>query len=237
MEAKDVRRLRLHLGLSQERFAQRLGVSLQSVRRWEGGVSQPLPIISVRLEELRKEAGQAQRRQGGVSMAEGRTRPEAGIEVSLGGLFKGIGSLFDLVTKMAEEGREEYTQSGEAQALGGKLQGVYGFSVKMGLGGKPVIEQFGNIRETETGPLVAETREPLVDVLDEGDRLLVIAELPGVDEKDIKLEVQEDILELTAETGDRKYVKEVLLPSAVDAASVQSSYRNGILEIRLAKKG
>ena len=170
-------------------------------------------------------------------MAEGRTRPEAGIEVSLGGLFKGIGSLFDLVTKMAEEGREEYTQSGEAQALGGKLQGVYGFSVKMGLGGKPVIEQFGNIRETETGPLVAETREPLVDVLDEDDRLLVIVELPGVDEKDIKLEVQEDILELTAETGDRKYVKEVLLPSAVDAASVQSSYRNGILEIRLKKEG
>ena len=124
----------------------------------------------------------------------------------------------------------------EVEALGGKLKGVYGFSVRLGLEGKPVIEQFGNIRETDTGPVVVETREPLADVLDEGTGVVVIVELPGVEEKDVHLQVTGDILEVTAATGDRKYEKEVLLPSAVDPDSLTSSYRNGVLEIRLAKR-
>lgn len=156
--------------------------------------------------------------------------------MGLGGVFKGIGSLLDLAAKMAQEGREEASGSGEASALGGKLKGVYGFSVRMGLEGRPVVEQFGNIRETATGPVVAESREPLVDVLDEGDHLQVIVELPGIEEKDIRLKVHGDILEMTASTQDRTYEKEVLLPLAVDPESLESSYRNGVLEIRLVKR-
>lgn len=161
---------------------------------------------------------------------------EAAAEASLGGLFRGIGSLLDLVSTMAQEGKEETTGSGEVEALGGKLKGVYGFSVRLGLEGKPVIEQFGNIRETETGPVVAEIREPLADVLDEGAGVVVIVELPGVEEKDVHLQMNGDILEVTAATGGRKYEKEVLLPSAADPDSLTSSYRNGVLEIRLAKR-
>ncbi|MEW6034244.1 MAG: archaeal heat shock protein Hsp20 [Chloroflexota bacterium] len=238
MENQGVKELRVRLGLSQERFARLLDVSLQTVRRWESGVSRPLPIISVKLEELRREAGGAGERMGGTHMSKtiSAKKGEAKAEVGMGGLFKGIGSLLDLVSKMAEEGKEEYSSSGEVEALGGKLKGVYGFSVRMGLGGKPVIEQFGNVKETESGAVVSETREPLVDVMDEGDRLVVIAELPGVEEKDIHLRVEGDILEVAASARDRRYRREVLLPSAVDPASLKSSYRNGILEIRLTKR-
>lgn len=166
------------------------------------------------------------------------TREEGGVGVALGlgGMLKGVGSLLDLVSKMTEEGKEETTRSGEIEALGGKLQGVYGFSIRMGLGGKPVIEQFGNIRETEAGAVVAETREPLVDLMDEGDCLSVIAELPGVEQQDIHVDVAGDTLEITAEAKDRKYRKKVLLPSSVDLGSLESSYRNGVLEIRLVKQ-
>lgn len=163
-------------------------------------------------------------------------RGDLGAELGLGGLLKGIGSLVDLVTKMADEGTKEYVRSGEVEDLGGKLKGVYGFSVRMGLGGRPVIQQFGNIRETETGPEVTETREPLVDILDEADELMVIVELPGVEEEDIHVKVEGDILEVAASTGGKEYYKEVLLPSAVDGGKMQSHYRNGILEIRLAKR-
>ncbi len=83
---------------------------------------------------------------------------------------------------------------------------------------------------------MTETREPLVDVLDEGDRVVVLAELPGIDEKDIRLRVEGDILEIAAATRDRKYLKEVLLPALVQPETLESSYRNGILEIKLAKK-
>ena len=229
MESKHIRGLRLGLGLSQERFAQLLGVSLQTVRRWEEGLTKPLPILSLKLEEL-------QRKLGGAGMAEEKREKSGEIEFGFGSLFKGIGNLFDLVSKMTEEGKEEYTRTGEIKGLGDKARGVYGFSVKMGLGGKPIIEQFGNIKTTEKGAVVAEVREPIVDVFDEGERLVVIAELPGVAENDIHLEVKDDILDLAAEAKDRKYSKEVLLPSAVDADSMESSYKNGILEIRLRKR-
>lgn len=236
MENRQIKGLRIELGLSQERFARLLSVSLQTVRRWESGLTKPLPIISLRLQELQNQLSKEQGKRGGVPMSKRRKEPREEIEFSLGGLFKGLGGLFDLVSKMAEEGKEEYSRSGEVEALGGKMKGVYGFSIKMGLGGKPVIEQFGNIRATEEGTVVAEVREPLVDVLDEGERVVVIAELPGVEEKDIHLEVKDDILELTAEASDRKYSKEVLLPSPVDADSIESSYKNGILEIKLRKR-
>lgn len=235
MENRRVRSLRAGLGLSQERFAQLLGVSMQTVRRWESGLTKPLPIISLKLEELERETGATRNRVESIPMR-GANKGNGQAGFGLGGLFKGIGSLLDLVSRMAEEGKEETVGSGEVEALGGKLKGVYGFSVRMGQGGQPVIEQFGNLRETESGPVVTETREPLVDVLDEGDRAMVIAELPGVEEEDIDLKVEGDILEIAASTRERKYQKEVLLPSPVDPGSVESSYRNGVLQITLAKK-
>jgi len=235
MEDKSIKKLRLQFGLSQERFARLLGVSLQTVRRWESGLTRPLPIISLKLEELQRQVSKEQHKRGGAAMSE-KGKSGEGIEFNLGGLFRGIGGLFDLVSKMTEEGKEEYSRTGEVEALGAKAKAVYGFGIKMGLGGKPVIEQFGNIKATEEGTVVAEVREPLVDVLDEGDRVVVLAELPGVEEKDIQLEVKADILELTAEARDRKYSKEVLLPSEVEADTMESSYKNGILEIKLMKK-
>jgi HSP20 family protein len=233
MKGKHIRELRLELGLSQERFARLLGVSLQTVRRWEEGLTKPLPIISLKLEELQRKLDKEQT--GGDTVAE-KGKGGGEFEFGFGSVFKGIGNLFDLVSKMAEEGKEEYTSTGEIKGLGDKARGVYGFSVKMGLGGEPVVEQFGNIKATEKGAAVAEVREPIVDVFDEGECLVVIAELPGVAEDDIHLEVKDDILDLSAEGKKAKYSKEILLPSSVDAESMESSYKNGILEIELRKR-
>jgi HSP20 family protein len=159
------------------------------------------------------------------------------IDFGLGGLFKGIGSLFDIVSKMTEEGKEEYTRTGEIKGLGDKAKGIYGFSVRMGSGWQPTVEQFGNIKKTDRGSVgVAEVREPIVDVFDEGDYLMAIAELPGVNESDIHLEIKGDILSLKAEGRDRKYSKEVLLPSEVEAETMETQYKSGILEIELTKK-
>jgi HSP20 family protein len=125
-------------------------------------------------------------------------------KISFGGLFKGLGNLIDLTSKLSEEG---YRRRGEIRGLPRGAKGVYGFSIRT-LAGKPVIESFGNIRETAKGPVVEEVREPMVDVFDEKDRILVIAELPGVSENEIKIEVAGDILNLAASDRDRKYAKE-----------------------------
>jgi HSP20 family protein len=153
-------------------------------------------------------------------------------KISFGGLFKGLGNLIDLAAKLSEEGVEK---RGEIKGLPKGARGVYGLSVRT-LAGKPVIESFGNIRETARGPVVEELREPIVDVFDEKNYILVIAELPGVTEDKIKVEVVGDILNLTASDTDRKYAKEILLPSKVKPSSLKTAYQNGILEIKLEKE-
>jgi len=164
------------------------------------------------------------------------TKREVTFDLGFGGLFKGLGNFLDLLSEMVETGEEEVSRTGEfkVKGLGDKARGVYGFTVRTGIGGIPRVEHFGNIRTTDEGPMVAEVREPLVDLFDEEEEILIVGELPGVDEEEIHIEVQDDILSLET-TGERKYAKEVLLPEAVDAATLRKTYRNGILELRLKK--
>ena len=158
-------------------------------------------------------------------------------DLGLGGIFKGLGSLLELAAELADKAPTEMRQTGQGGAPGDKgFQAVYGFTVKVGGGGRPTVEHFGNVREQEgRGPVVDEVREPLVDIFDEGDFLLVVAELAGVAEKDITYDIQQDILTISGQTGDRKYFKEMLLPSAVQKERSTSSYKHGILELKLWK--
>jgi HSP20 family protein len=157
-------------------------------------------------------------------------------KLSLGGLFKGIESLVDLAAKLKESGGK-ISQEGEIDLghLKKGMKGVFGFSVKTAVGGEPVVESFGNVRKTAEGPAVEEEREPIIDVFDEKDEVRIYAEMPGVNETDIKLDLKEDILDISAQTGDRKYHKEILLPAKVQAGTLTSSYNNGILEIKVKK--
>jgi HSP20 family protein len=175
-------------------------------------------------------------------MASGKKGPPRPETEGLGNLFKGLGDFFSLVERLAEQGERLGEQAGQVSrqrefTSDGGTRGVYGFSVRMGIGGTPTVEPFGNVRATSAGPVVSETREPLVDVFDEGDEVVVIAELPGVQEKDIHLDLTGDVLALSAAGPKRKYEKEILLPAAVDPAKCKQGYQNGYLELRYAKTG
>lgn len=76
-------------------------------------------------------------------------------------------------------------------------------------------------------------RTPLVDVFDEGHEIILALELPGASADRVAVEVQDDILSLEV-SGDRPYRTEILLPRIVDPTSLRRTFRNGILEIRLA---
>ncbi|MBU4340240.1 MAG: Hsp20 family protein, partial [Euryarchaeota archaeon] len=96
-------------------------------------------------------------------------------------------------------------------------------------------ERFGNIvRETEKGAVVEEMREPFVDIFEEAENIEVIAELPGVEEKDITYEIKDDVLLLKASGDSRKYSKEVLLPCK--AAVLKTAYKNGVFKLTLNKE-
>lgn len=157
-------------------------------------------------------------------------------KISFGGLFQGIENIIDLVSKMEEEGKDGMEREEEFTSPSGRVKAVYGLSVKTGAGRKPTVESFGNIKKTARGPVVEEQREPLVDIFDEKDHILIIIELPGIEEKHITTGVKGDILTLSAANGDRKYYKEVVLPEDADPDTLKSKYKNGVLEIRIGKK-
>jgi HSP20 family protein len=174
--------------------------------------------------------------------------PKSGFNVdfggNMGGLLGGLGdfirSLADLAEKGAELKKSGHFDLSDLGAHGSKpMKGVYGFSVKMGgLGGDDSIsvEPFGNIQKDSDGQtVVQDVFEPIVDVFEEQDHVLVVAELPGVDEKDIQVEVKDDILCIHGERAGKKYHKEVLLPCQATREKVSKSCRNGVLEVKIGK--
>jgi HSP20 family protein len=154
----------------------------------------------------------------------------------LEGLFKGFEKLVDLAGKLQDQ--NEINKEGEINLdhLKKGMKGVYGFTIKSAAaGGKPTVETFGNIKKTPEGPKVEEEREPMTDMFDEKDEIVIIAEMPGIEENDITIDLKGDILDILAERNTRKYHKELLLPAKVEKEKMKIKYNNGILEIRIKK--
>ena len=152
------------------------------------------------------------------------------------GIFRGLTDFVEKLGELAEKG-ERLSRTGEIHWKGSEkdLKGVYGFSVKAGIGGEDVkVEPFGNIRKDEKSgqPIVQDIIEPLVDIFEEKDHTLVVAEMPGIGSEDVRLDVKDDILIIYAERGNKKYQKEVLLPRSYPKEKMLVSCNNGILEIK-----
>ncbi len=96
-------------------------------------------------------------------------------------------------------------------------------------------------------------REPLVDVLDEGESFRIIVDLPGMRKEDIEVYVEEDKVVIKAERkaederkGENYFVRErsyaqfyrvVPLPEPVVPEQAKAKYNNGVLEIVVPKAG
>ena len=117
---------------------------------------------------------------------------------------------------------------------------VYGYSVKIGPDGRPVIREFGNIKpglgEGEPPLNLQDQREPLVDVIEDEGTVKVVAELPGVDKRDIRLFATGRTLTISVDTPERRYHKRLELPAEVDEVTAKSTYTNGVLETVMQKR-
>ena len=92
---------------------------------------------------------------------------------------------------------------------------------------------------------------PEVDILDDKDRILVRADLPGMKQEEITVEVSDGVLTIKgerkreSETKEGKtyrversygsFLRSFTLPAGVDAARVNAAYKNGVLEVTLPK--
>jgi len=155
----------------------------------------------------------------------------------VGGFLDGLSNLLGKLGELADKG-EELRKTGEFGGGESGLRGVYGFNIKVGLGEEGLrVEPFGNVHKDErTGEaVVSEISEPLVDVFDEEQYVLVVAEMPGVADDDIDLALKDDILTIAGKRGQKKYRKEVLLPQSFACERMSYTCRNGILEVKLSK--
>ncbi len=152
-------------------------------------------------------------------------------------------SIFDIMDEIMAEMDEEFRRlerefmRGISRDSGENGPYIYGVKVTVGPDGTPKIEEFGNIKKMEGRPIVSDQIEPLVDVLEKGDDLKVVAEVPGISKEDVKLKiVGQKLILYTNDSAPKRYYAEVELPSEVDENSAKASYKNGIVEITLKKK-
>jgi HSP20 family protein len=112
----------------------------------------------------------------------------------------------------------------------------YGYSLTVGPDGKPMVKEYGNVQPSLMQK--SETREPFADVIvDDKEKVLkIVAEMPGVEKKDIKIEVIGHTVNLDAENGDKKYHTKIPIKQKVDEDSAKATYSNGILEVKFKLK-
>jgi HSP20 family molecular chaperone IbpA len=76
---------------------------------------------------------------------------------------------------------------------------------------------------------------PLIDVLEDNDEITVFAEFAGFSKENLRINVRNQRLTLSARASDRKYRKSLNLPKRVIPDTACTTYKNGVLEIRLKK--
>jgi len=80
-------------------------------------------------------------------------------------------------------------------------------------------------------------RAPPVDVVDDGDKIRVVAEIPGVDKEDLDVRVfEKDKGYFLRERSYSSYYRTIALPAPVVPEKAEATYRNGVLELVLPKK-
>jgi HSP20 family protein len=91
-------------------------------------------------------------------------------------------------------------------------------------------------------------RVPRVQMRDTSDALVLTAELPGIEPKDVQIELDGDVLTIRAETRVQEeiegarveraaaFYRQVRLPDGIDPEQAEASYRNGVLAIRFPRQ-
>ncbi|MEO0092573.1 MAG: Hsp20/alpha crystallin family protein [candidate division WOR-3 bacterium] len=116
------------------------------------------------------------------------------------------------------------------------------------------LDQFFEFRpRSRRGFLAPLTEEfyPAVDVYDKKDSIVLKAEIPGVDKKDISISISEDEITIKGEVKREEEVKEqdyyrceraygsfsrtIPLPTAVDKEKAKATYKDGVLVVTLPK--
>ena len=104
--------------------------------------------------------------------------------------------------------------------------------------GKPKFQRIGN--KKTVGPMgtpeVSPQQEPITDVIEGKEDVAITVEIPGVNKKDIDLNVTKNHVELLVDAPQRKYQKTLDLPCEVKPKTTKATYNNGVLDVVIQRK-
>lgn len=111
---------------------------------------------------------------------------------------------------------------------------------------------FKRAGDEDTGTVVTSDWAPPVDIREEKDRFVLLADVPGVDPKDIEITMENGVLAIRGERKlepeeERKgfhrmerargvFYRRFALPDTADAEKIAASGRNGVLEVVIPKQ-
>ena len=166
-----------------------------------------------------------------------------GLQIDLGKLLE---SPEGLQTRLSEL-RERLKAAGGKESLSDEEWGSGG----SGVSGHVRIRGLQGDREFHVGtlgerqgtpseglfPEPGEAVEPPADVFDEGEQIVIVVDVPGVDSEDLEVKLEGETFSLsTKPTAARRFQKELSLACEVDPRTLLTTCRNGVLEARVDKK-
>ncbi len=77
--------------------------------------------------------------------------------------------------------------------------------------------------------------KPLIDIFQEGNWITIVAEIVGFNKETLKINVKDQKITLSAKSKDRRYYKSLNLPKVVIPNIMHTTFKNGVLEIKLKK--
>ena len=117
---------------------------------------------------------------------------------------------------------------------------------------KQVFDRFFGEEESDQSNVVTSQWTPRVDVKEEEKRFVILADIPGVDPKDIEVSMDKGILtirgERRSENKDQNgkltriertygaFYRRFALPDSADAEGISATGKHGVLEIAIPKK-
>ncbi len=117
---------------------------------------------------------------------------------------------------------------------------------------RQILGSLFNPEQSDQSNVVTSQWAPQVDIKEEEDRFLILADIPGVDPKDIEITMEKGILSLKGQRTDESiqlkgkltrvershgtFYRRFALPDSADPNGIKASGRHGVLEILIPKR-
>ncbi len=135
-----------------------------------------------------------------------------------------------------------YRDSLENKKLDNEKRFIQGYKITTNPNGKTKITKFGNSPALKIQPNIKPTKtqtikepEPLLDIFQTDEEVMVVIELQGADKRDININVNTKQLTISAKKLENKFYKKIELPTKINKKKTKATYKNGVLTIMLPK--